>query len=260
MDIPVELFITFIGISGFIAIFGFIRQPQIPAMLAFSGVFLLVIAVSTTNVIMGYAVGDLEPINNEFYNVLTSSTGITIRQDGSWIRGEFVTNSASQLSGEVVNCLTTQLSRNSNPDFNTPIIFAVFDTSANIKYEFGRMNVTETTSSIQFFQRCNDDSNYTIVPTDRIGIMWNDGDATNNIAIRIDNSDPFDSSNTQATAWNGAWTQTSGSDYSMTISFEDGGVQNTEPINFEFTELPKVLFALLGTIFILCGALMVTRN
>ena len=52
-NIPFELFISFIGIAIGLSVFGFIRQPQIPAMLAFGGMFIMFIAVVTDNVIMG---------------------------------------------------------------------------------------------------------------------------------------------------------------------------------------------------------------
>lgn len=53
MDIPIELFGIFVGISAFMAILGLIRQPQIPAMITFGGMFLLVISMSTTNIVFG---------------------------------------------------------------------------------------------------------------------------------------------------------------------------------------------------------------
>lgn len=50
---PIELFLGFVAISVGIAIFGFIRQPQIPAMLAFGGLFILFISVMVGGLIMG---------------------------------------------------------------------------------------------------------------------------------------------------------------------------------------------------------------
>ena len=50
---PVELFLGFVGIAVGLAIFGFIRQPQIPAMLAFGGIFILFISVMIGGIIMG---------------------------------------------------------------------------------------------------------------------------------------------------------------------------------------------------------------
>lgn len=53
MDIPVELFLGFIGVSIAIALFGFVRNPQIPACLVMGGMFILFLSVATDNVIMG---------------------------------------------------------------------------------------------------------------------------------------------------------------------------------------------------------------
>lgn len=53
MEIPFELFIAFIGMSLAMAVFGFLRNPQIPAMVCFGGIFILMVAVVTDGVIMG---------------------------------------------------------------------------------------------------------------------------------------------------------------------------------------------------------------
>src|SRR5690349_21795794 len=51
--LPVELFLGFVAISVGMAIFGFMRQPQIPAMLAFGGVFIFFISIMTSGIILG---------------------------------------------------------------------------------------------------------------------------------------------------------------------------------------------------------------
>lgn len=53
MNIPVELFLGGIVVSIALAIFGFIRQPQIPAMLVFAGIFIFSLAVIPDGIIMG---------------------------------------------------------------------------------------------------------------------------------------------------------------------------------------------------------------
>lgn len=55
-NIPFELFLGFMGVSISLAIFGLARNPQIPAMIVFAGVFILVMAVSIDNIIMGQLV------------------------------------------------------------------------------------------------------------------------------------------------------------------------------------------------------------
>ena len=53
MDIPIELFLGFIVVSIALAIFGFMRQPQIPATIVMGGMFILTLAVTTDTIIMG---------------------------------------------------------------------------------------------------------------------------------------------------------------------------------------------------------------
>jgi hypothetical protein len=53
MDIPIELFLGFIGVSIALAIFGFLRNPPIPATIVMGGMFILFLSVATDNVIMG---------------------------------------------------------------------------------------------------------------------------------------------------------------------------------------------------------------
>ena len=53
MEIPVELFLGFIGVSIAMAIFGFVRNPQIPATIVMGGMFILTLSVATTGIIMG---------------------------------------------------------------------------------------------------------------------------------------------------------------------------------------------------------------
>ena len=53
MDIPIELFLGFTGISIVLAIFGFLRNPQIPATIVMGGMFILTLSVATTGIIMG---------------------------------------------------------------------------------------------------------------------------------------------------------------------------------------------------------------
>ena len=54
MELPVELFGLFTGTSIALALFGFIRNPQIPAMMVFGGIFILFIAVSTDTIILDH--------------------------------------------------------------------------------------------------------------------------------------------------------------------------------------------------------------
>lgn len=51
--IPLEMFLGFMVLSVSMAIIGLIRQPQIPAMITFAGMFILTMTVVISGVIMG---------------------------------------------------------------------------------------------------------------------------------------------------------------------------------------------------------------
>lgn len=53
MDIPIELFLGFIATTVIMIIIGIVRQPQIPALIVFAGMFILTIVVTTDGIIMG---------------------------------------------------------------------------------------------------------------------------------------------------------------------------------------------------------------
>jgi hypothetical protein len=53
MEIPIELFLGFTALFLAVGIVGFIRNPQVPAMIVISGIFILTLGVITNGIIMG---------------------------------------------------------------------------------------------------------------------------------------------------------------------------------------------------------------
>lgn len=56
----IEIFASVIGLSVAMAIFGFLRNPQIPATIAIGGIFIFFMAVMTTSLDMGNLVQQSE--------------------------------------------------------------------------------------------------------------------------------------------------------------------------------------------------------
>lgn len=54
--IPIEVFGLFVGLAVALAIIGFIRQPQIPASLAFGGIIIFSVGAVFNNIEMGQLV------------------------------------------------------------------------------------------------------------------------------------------------------------------------------------------------------------
>ena len=258
-SIPVELFITFLGGALVMAIIGLIRQPQIPAMIAFGGMFILTMAVSTDTIIMGYSgVSDTSAV---YYNVQSFTGAVNVNSGQSQsIYAENVVDSSSMLYQKTVNCAQWLIKKSGSPPLSSIITFGVWDNSGNLKYTFGTMNVTYLSTATTPFEMCNTSTSYTFAVSDRVGIKYPSGNSTNTLLLSADGNNPYDDGHTIANLWNGAsWTTSSTLDISGMIRFFDSNSSNTQ-FDFQFTELPKTLFALFGTILILAGALMVYRE
>lgn len=269
MEIPIELFLGGIGVSIALAIFGFIRQPQIPAMLVFGGMFILIFAVATDTIILGQSTNfiDSSVTRTVHYNVTSFSFETSMRVDGASTVSritEFASSSSSQLVGDSANCISMYLRRVGTPTVGTVVEFGVWDSVGTQKHLFGTVDQVLVTTSANEFKRCSS-TPYTIVSGDRIGARYNSGDAANNITVRLDAANPFDGTITFESTWNPntlAWTSFTANDWTGTILLQESVTGETTTVNetYEFTELPKTLFALIGSIFMLCGALMVIRN
>lgn len=260
MEIPIELFLGGIGVSIALGLFGFLRQPQIPAMLVFGGMFILIFAVATTGIIINSFGGSNEI---RLYDVLANTANVNVETNNE-IRAIYPSSSSSQLIGYTFDCIEIPLAKAGVLTGGTFVNVGVFGASGNTIKLFGDpLDVDNITTGFFFYEFClPEGETYTIgslaVGIERIGVQYDQGDATNRVLARVDGNNPFDSTNTFLQTWNGAsWASSTGLDLSASL------VLSSEPFTnnvYEFTELPKTLFGLIGAIFMLCGALMVARN
>src|SRR5688572_21938502 len=104
MEIPIELFLGFIGTSIALAIFGFVRQPQIPATMVFGGIFILTMSLLITGIIISYDITEVnatQEINTNTtvlsYSVMSGVTNFTLRFDSvaSFAFTEYASNASS---------------------------------------------------------------------------------------------------------------------------------------------------------------------
>lgn len=258
MDIPIELFSLFIGTSIALAIFGFLRNPQIPAMLVFGGMFILTMSVMTDNIILNQFIDGDSSIT--YYDVQTRSFEQAIFSGSNAIQAEELQTSQSLLTGDRINCLTTWLRITGSPPVGTLIQYGIWDVNGNLKYQIGTMNRTMLTTSATPYKLCNFSNDYTLIATDRIGVKYQAGNSTNSVILQLDANNPFDSTITRQSRFDSGtltWTSFTANDYMGIISLESqSGEQFVNGI-FEFTEFPKTIFALLAVIFMLTGGLMV---
>lgn len=254
------------GIAIALAIFGFLRQPQIPAMLCFGGMFMLVFAVATDTLILNtFFEGQLPA--NYVYNQEAGSglIDISMGASASDIRGEYVTNTVSVLYLQEIDCIDFTLRKVGSPTGFSEI--GVYDHAQAIGNPiiklFGQQDVSLLSSSVsQWYTFClPEGETYIIGDQDVIGVRYNAGDAANAVRIQVSTVDIFDGTNSQSTAKADAtdiWSQPTGD--MVMRAYLRGESSTIESSTYEFTELPKTLFALMGSIFMLCGALMVLRN
>lgn len=260
MEIPIEIFITGMGVSISLAIFGFIRNPQIPAMLVFGGMFILSFAVMTDTIILdSFSFLSSDSILYA-YNVESATGNVNLNNGGTTARTEFVSTSASQLTGDTINCIDSYFGKTLSPTGN--VNFGIFDTAGTLVTSFGVTDLSTISSAQDWHTEClTGENTYTIQSGDRIGIQYLGGNATTFISQRSDGNNPFDGTVTFLSSWTaGAWVSSTTNDVTMRYYLTESGVTINTNTTYEFTELPKVLFALIGVIMMLCGAIMVGRN
>lgn len=267
MEIPIELFILGIIVPIALALFGFLRNPQIPAMLFFAGMFILFISVSTDSIIMTYlhnGTGDIVS-----YEVNSLFSGSRVSNGGSpqpQIKGEWLASSASQLTGDTINCMLFNVQKIGSPPVSVILTAGIFDgtTGADRKI-FGNMNVTlippTAISPIEFCLPNGD--TYIFQSNDIAGLRYLGGDVSNHIAQYRDTTNPFDGNNSllrQCDIDLGSCVNTYTNSDVSGIFYLSGIANGVISPTFEFTETPKMIFALLGSIFMLSGALMVFKG
>lgn len=330
MDIPVEMFALFMGASIAFAVFGFVRKPQIPAMLAFAGVFILVLSVSTTNIVMGYnnnidfitteggisgvtvdtilfsddyttntgwtQVGTLVTVDSatpdkaDFASAtdgsdrrVHKSLGVTITTGDLWrLESTFARQASTNIPTHVIYALTagtgnpktaTQdavaifygtgayagagdcfaVAQKEGSEFMSPIIAQEICSSANQDYYIRLDKLSETEYELGVFSNAGRTTHITGSPT-RVVL-----DSTLTGLTTIQHS--VDSTGAVGRTLDGTIDDTAL--YSISVSediIETYDYSGIEPINHEFTELEKTLFALLGSIMILTSALMLGVN
>lgn len=259
MEIPIELFLGGIAVSIAIGIFGFIRNPQIPAMLCFGGAFVLLLSVSTTAILMdAFSSGTTN--NLYHYNVESATGNININAGGTTIRTEFASASNSALVGDTINCIDAYFGKTGSP---TGLVdFGTFDSvSGAVIIEFGTIDLSSVGGAQQWHTAClTGDNTYTIQSGDRIGIRYDEGDGSNLITQRSNGNNPFDGTISFLSSFTaGAWVSATTNDPTMRFYLAGGDFQITQD-PYEFTELPKTFFALIGGTMILLGALMVIKE
>ena len=131
--------------------------------------------------------------------------------------GEKVVNSSSALYGLTVNKIGFMMKKREGSPTGTATA-CVMDSSANILYTFGTVDVSTLPSTYTWTYFTNTLSTYTLTTGNYIGIKYSGGDASNRIGVYWDNAGSYDGTNSQGSEESGgAWNDRSGQDLRFKI-------------------------------------------
>jgi hypothetical protein len=131
--------------------------------------------------------------------------------------GEKVVNSSSALYGLTVNKIGFMMKKREGSPTGTATT-CVMDSSANILYTFGTVDVSTLPSTYTWTYFTNTLSTYTLTTGNYIGIKYNGGDVNNRIGVYWDNNGSYDGTNSQGSEESGgAWDDRSPQDLRFKI-------------------------------------------
>lgn len=275
MNIPIELFLGFVGITFVMIAIGLVRR--IPALIVFAGMFMFtifaitdVIELDSFSQITNSTTTDSTIIfqNNTYhYRVDTGTTSLVVQGGAGSLRtivAEYGDGTGA-IIGDTINCIDVAVRKSGSPTGNADI--GVFDSIGTLTTSFGSFDVSTLTTMNQHKTGCLTGSEtHTIGSNDRIGVRYTGGDVTNHLIVVIDNTNPFDGTATiRQDFLSGTWSSLTGTDTTArfylseeeTLGIE--GTENTFEIvsrDFVFDNTLKVIFLLFASMVMLVGALI----
>lgn len=285
VNIPIELFGGFIGISLFLVIVGFLTNPRMPILLFIAGVFVFTQVAITENLVMGYSeersvlVAQLTVDDQTSITHMNVTTGDTFGQMGitatnSIFRGEELGGSSS-LIGDEFNHVRVNLTKTGNPAGSfyvgvwNPSLGAPTDANYECLVTTVLASTLTTTNTRYDFEKT--DGTCTLSSGDAVGIFYNSGTSGNIISIFLDTtSPPFDGTNSYSGFYaGGIWQDNTAHDVTMQIYYEFAqspvttysyDTVGSSPLLFEFSELPKALYAIYGVTLMLIGVVIFSKE
>lgn len=227
----------------------------IPALAVVAGILWVALFVNIDIIELEAFANSGSQLNS--YEVTSRNGQDDVRTGYGEIQTEFVSSSSSMLLGDNINCATWHIKKSGTPDSNTLVRYGVWDNSATpqLKYTFGTLNVTNISTTVSPIKLCNVSTVYVIQNNDRIGVSWNDGNATNRITVDVDTTNPFDSTITYNTRFNGvSWIANTGTDMQGVLSLESDTDVITHTINFN-DGATKIYMVAIGVMFMVLGAM-----
>jgi len=263
MEIPILLFLGFIGMSFIFVVIGLVKK--VPAGVVIGGMFILSIAIMTDKIVLGQTIEETDntitSINRQLLVNQDFSNTNGALQSGSNIRiAEYVNGGISPLSGLDVNTISIQLSKTGSP--NSLGTVGIQNTVAGTYVKvFGLFNTTMLTTTPTWFNFSLPDGEVLILnSTHRITVDYSGGASVN---VRISTLNVYPQSICQASTGT-VWANCASLD--LAFRLYGGAMINENTINtlvdntFEFTAFIKMIFGLFSAILMLFGGLMVYKT
>ena len=154
-----------------------------------------------------------------YYMQVDTHTGaLFLSSDASHNRyvTQYITSGSSLINKEI-NTIEVWLSKQGNPTGN--IVIGVFDDNRNIVKQFAIIDATTLTNQIKKYT-FTVESAYKIKANDYIGIHYANGDANNYVMIRIDNTNPFDGTNSYRCRYSTSWVCDNNEDLAISLAYK----------------------------------------
>lgn len=267
-NIPVELFLGFIGMTFMLIVIGIVRKPNVPVLVVSAGAFILSIAVMTDNIVLGQKQIDDTEISEStdiIMNVNTHQATVDVSGFSTHNRfvGQEIGNQNSLLWNKEIDKVCMFLSKSGTLTGDATVGVwntVVTPTQSNYQKFFGNITATNIPTTGTLF--CSQ-SNLPVILNQEmaIGIFYNGGagDSANKINLAVTTSDIFDSTNSYRTRYSTVWSDTTTSDIRMILTVDTINESNTYDDDsnlYPFTQRVKVMFSFFGVVLMLMGALM----
>lgn len=263
-DIPFELFVTYIAIAFSFFTIGLIWSPKIPVLIMLSGLMIFPMVALTDNIIMGYYQSAEKNINlQELYHLHTWNADRELFATSNTIRAMHALEGSSLISEDFfdrIDCVQLFLKKTGLPTGTATI--GSFDGNQVLIFTFGTIDVSTLTTSYLLYNFCPSAEFHHFIDTDSyIGIRYTGGDASNKIAVAVDNTNPI-GDNILASRFAGAdWVDEPTVDLAgvlynraQVLAFENLAIP------YPFTEYPKIMFGMLAMGLVFIGMLVYKKE
>jgi hypothetical protein len=274
MDIPIELFITFIISTFTMIVIGFVGKRRIPFLTIIAGAFIVFLSISIDNIILGFSQTSETTTSNSNLVPELRAQQLTGGSNGAMFSGSVGTygqfiQSNSSMTGLSINTIELDLKRTGCGACGGSLIVGIKGTppTAFTKVFESRtlssMGLTTSYQSYNFTMQSFSNS-YIIASGDRIAVDIFSSTGTgvgNTIDVSYSPSESVGGTASRLQSSTGvAWVNVGSADLKFRLfgtgtTTETTTVTESTPNSVQFTEWPKILFGLMGSIIMLVGVI-----